>query len=924
MLSPTFFQARDSPGNGNRKRFLASLLLLSLLLITPVLALDAMSLSITGPGQIVNKSQTQMITLTLTQTSGTADPGNVRLILSGLNYYVVNPAFTVCVGVVAPVSCTPVIVGDDYVWNFGNEFNGSGQTSTLQMDVQKRCTGSGDLVATAYYNDTFSVTAVETPLLKSGDLLIEITPEVYNATTDTTQWKINLTNRGNGTAYNIWLDDVLGSGLDYVSAVLDDMTGVTITDGQDHNGNPINGATISILQMAAGERREVTLNALLSDCNHLTNDVSASWGCIGVNCQTVVTDNATVEIPPSTVMRTNVITTPIYACSDPGGYITLRNPGQTTMYNLQISETMSLGLWYVSGTIRWRVNDGAWNGPDAAYDPTVHAQTFQWNANKIPALAAFDPGDTIEIEFDINADCSFNEGRATLSVSHENPCGWVVYDSDTIFPITITGCSGALMIVQGGSPQQDIVNGDDVPTTEDYTDFGATMVAGVTIDRTFEIENFGADDLTLSGTPVVAISGSHAADFTVIDLPVVSIPSCSNDTFTLRLNPSAAGLQTATVSIANNDPDKNPYTFSIQGTGLAPEMSVEGNSVVIADGDATPSADDHTDFGNADTAGSTVVRTFTIKNTGSANLTLTGTPKVEVRGTHAADFTVTTQPTTPVVASEQSSFQVTFNPSATGVRTATLSIANDDTDENPYNFAVQGTGTTPAPPSSQGGGGGYTIIAAVDRWSQGIRTGENVTLSFDETAIYRIVVTAETDIPDLMVSTLQATRPGSIPAPNGTVSGYVELTLYKVTYAAIRGVVIEFTVPLSWLAENGFEPAQVVLLRWQNGEWQEFPTEFVREDTGTAYYRAESPGLSLFAISAMEKSLPAQDTIAAEGTVTPGIGTTTVPETDLPLATEPNVAETTAPVQPATPQTPLQYAPLLAPLAIPLLRRGKR
>jgi len=36
---------------------------------------------------------------------------------------------------------------------------------------------------------------------------------------------------------------------------------------------------------------------------------------------------------------------------------------------------------------------------------------------------------------------------------------------------------------------------------------------------------------------------------------------------------------------------------------------------------------------------------------------------------------------------------VTFDPSAEGVRTATISIANNDADENPYNFAIQGTGT---------------------------------------------------------------------------------------------------------------------------------------------------------------------------------------------------------------------------------------
>ena len=85
---------------------------------------------------------------------------------------------------------------------------------------------------------------------------------------------------------------------------------------------------------------------------------------------------------------------------------------------------------------------------------------------------------------------------------------------------------------------------------------------------------------------------------------------------------------------------------------------------------------------------------FTIENSGAAALTLSGTPKVAVSGTHAADFTVTTQPTSPVAATTGSTtFQVTFDPSASGLRSATLSIANDDADENPFDFSIAGTGT---------------------------------------------------------------------------------------------------------------------------------------------------------------------------------------------------------------------------------------
>lgn len=136
-----------------------------------------------------------------------------------------------------------------------------------------------------------------------------------------------------------------------------------------------------------------------------------------------------------------------------------------------------------------------------------------------------------------------------------------------------------------------------------------------------------------------------------------------------------------------------PY-FAVPASGTAPEMEVQGNAVPIADGDVAPQTADHTDFGPVAVTGGTAARSFTILNVGGTNLTLSGTPKVALGGMHAVDFTVSVQPAGPVAAGARSEFSVVFNPSAAGVRTATLSIANDDSDENPYDFAIQGTGTT--------------------------------------------------------------------------------------------------------------------------------------------------------------------------------------------------------------------------------------
>ena len=156
-----------------------------------------------------------------------------------------------------------------------------------------------------------------------------------------------------------------------------------------------------------------------------------------------------------------------------------------------------------------------------------------------------------------------------------------------------------------------------------------------------------------------------------------------------------------------------PRSFTVAAGG-SPEMDVQGNSVSIVDGDGTPSLTDHTDFGSALVAAGTVVRTYTIRNTGTATLNLTGSPRVAVSGMYAADFTVTTQPAATVSAGGTTTFQVTFDPSAVGTRTAALSIANDDADENPYNYSIQGDGTTPPEMQEPEMGSGGAVVL---RWT---------------------------------------------------------------------------------------------------------------------------------------------------------------------------------------------------------------
>lgn len=125
----------------------------------------------------------------------------------------------------------------------------------------------------------------------------------------------------------------------------------------------------------------------------------------------------------------------------------------------------------------------------------------------------------------------------------------------------------------------------------------------------------------------------------------------------------------------------------------SPEIEVRGNGAVISDGDLFPGTLDHTNFGSVSVV-ATLTRTYTIHNIGPVPMSV---GNVAVGGAQASDFTVTTQPISPVPANGSTTFQVTFAPSAAGSRNASLSFANNDLFESPFDFGIVGNGVNAAP-----------------------------------------------------------------------------------------------------------------------------------------------------------------------------------------------------------------------------------
>ncbi len=184
-----------------------------------------------------------------------------------------------------------------------------------------------------------------------------------------------------------------------------------------------------------------------------------------------------------------------------------------------------------------------------------------------------------------------------------------------------------------------------------------------------------------------------ATDFTVFAQPVAAVAgSGGTTTFTVRFAPGTAGNKSVGVTIASDDPDENPFTFTVNGQASAsPEPEIDlrysGSSV---------SSPGSVDIGTAVASGAPLDRTFTIHNLGSADLVLSGSPKVTISGGDSVHFQLTSQPSSPIAAGADSSLTLRFAPSSAGAKSVTMSILNNDSNEGTYTVTVNAT-ATPAP-----------------------------------------------------------------------------------------------------------------------------------------------------------------------------------------------------------------------------------
>ncbi len=190
---------------------------------------------------------------------------------------------------------------------------------------------------------------------------------------------------------------------------------------------------------------------------------------------------------------------------------------------------------------------------------------------------------------------------------------------EATFNLLVEG-TGVAPEIQVAFGQTNIESGDAAATGKG-TDFGSVVVGQTSSASTFTVTNAGTSSLTIAS---VALSGTHASDFGLdtTSCPDASVLAISGTcTFAVTVTPSALGARSATVVITSDDGDEATFNLLVEGTGVAPEIDVEGGSplTAITSGTTATSTTDGTDFENV-LLGETGSSTFTVTNSGTSDL----------------------------------------------------------------------------------------------------------------------------------------------------------------------------------------------------------------------------------------------------------------------------------------------------------------
>jgi hypothetical protein len=194
-----------------------------------------------------------------------------------------------------------------------------------------------------------------------------------------------------------------------------------------------------------------------------------------------------------------------------------------------------------------------------------------------------------------------------------------------------------------------------------------TVVGATSHAATVKLLNFGGSTVSL-GT--ISVTGAEAAEFPISTGCGSTLASGQTCMVTVPFSPTAAGSQSATLSIPNAT------------LGLTQSVSLSGEGTVVS---LSPAG---LNFGSVTVGQTSAPLTATLTNAGTTSLTITN---IIINGSNPGDFAETNNCGASLGAGSSCTISITFTPAAGGSRSGRLFVYDNSTG-SPQIVALAGTG----------------------------------------------------------------------------------------------------------------------------------------------------------------------------------------------------------------------------------------
>jgi hypothetical protein len=306
--------------------------------------------------------------------------------------------------------------------------------------------------------------------------------------------------------------------------------------------------------------------------------------------------------------------------------------------------------------------------------------------------------------------------------------------------------------------------------------FGGIRVGASSGTQQITVSNTGTAALTISS---ILISALNSADFSQSNTCGTSLAIGSQCAITLTFSPTASGVLNSSISISDNAPG-SPHAVTLSGTGLAPSLSPSALGLSYPSEIITSKA---------------APQSLTLTNTGNETLNISS---IALSGANSGDFSTSNSCGTTVLTGASCSVTTTFTPTASGLRSATLTIV-DDAPGSPHTFAITGTGSD---------------------FAVGLKTGapSSATVNSGQTAVYNLQVNSISGLTGTVTFTCSGAPTAStctLAPPAVTFGGASSAPLtvsIQTTARSVSGQVVHRYQPLSGPMLSFVECAFVLLL----------------------------------------------------------------------------------------------------------------